>query len=380
MQLLADYLIELHKRNKAVDAFTVYSVTNSDGFKISEEYFSKKVFSKELNNYKIVKKGDFAFNPSRINVGSIDFFDTYDEFGLVSPLYVTFTTKTGLDRRYLKYYLKSDIGIFFIRNNTRGAVRDTLYFKDLCRIKIPVPPLSEQERIVEILDTADRMRQKRREQIKLLDDYLKSVFLHMFGDPILNEKGWRQFHVKEVALVKIGPFGSLLHKGDYIKNGIPLVNPSHIIDNKIAADFNNSITPEKHKELFAYHLKEMDIILARRGEIGRCGIVTSKEESYLCGTGSMYIRPKKMLNSLFVVFLLSSPQIKAFLENNAIGITMKNLNAGIIKELSIPVPQIELQNKFASIVNQVEAMKRKMRESLDEMDTHFNALMHQFFG
>lgn len=261
-----------------------------------------------------------------------------------------------------------------------GSAQPQITRQGLEKVVIDLPEINKQKRIVQTLDVADGLRQKRKEQLKLLDDYLKSVFFEMFGDPVRNDKGWRISPVKSYALVKIGPFGSLLHKKDYVHNGIPLINPKHIIDKKIIEDPSCSITPNKHKDLFSYHLKQGDVILGRRGEIGRCALITEKQDGFLCGTGSMFIRPDNTINGVFLIYLISTEQIMGKLENSAKGITMKNLNAGIVQDLELPIPRIELQRKFASIVEQVKRAKQKMRESLDEMDNHFNAIMQSFFG
>ena len=110
----------------------------------------------------------------------------------------------------------------------------------------------------------------------------------MFGDPVINEKEWRTVPLSDVAEVRIGPFGSLLHKEDYIEGGHALVNPSHIIDGKIIPDEELTITDEKYAALSAYKLEIGDVVLGRRGEMGRCAVVNN--DGFLCGTGSMIIR------------------------------------------------------------------------------------------
>ena len=105
--------------------------------------------------------------------------------------------------------------------------------------------------------------------------------------------------------VQIGPFGSQLHVSDYISDGIPLINPMHIHDLTIKEDYNYSINKKKYDSLPNYHLAQNDIIMARRGEMGRCAKITFKEIGWLCGTGSLFIRPKASINSTFLLYLLS---------------------------------------------------------------------------
>ena len=110
----------------------------------------------------------------------------------------------------------------------------------------------------------------------------------MFGNPVTNEKGWSLLRLDEIAEVKIGPFGSLLHREDYIEGGYALVNPSLIIDGEVVIDPKLTVSEEKYEELSAYIMHIGDIVLGRRGEMGRCAVVNT--EGYLCGTGSMILR------------------------------------------------------------------------------------------
>ena len=260
-----------------------------------------------------------------------------------------------------------------------GSAQPQITRQGLEKVTIEIHEKDEQDRIVTVLDRADSLRQKRKEQIKLLDDFLKSKFLEMFGDPVRNEKGWNVVQIRDVADVRIGPFGSLLHKEDYVSHGIPLVNPTHIVDNKIAAGVNLTITKSKLSQLEVYKLKAGDVVLGRRGEIGRCAVVTEKEDGYLCGTGSMFVRPGKSLNQVFLGYLLSSESVKSSLENKAIGITMKNLNAGIVKKFGIILPDWSLQNKFAKIVLLKEGIKVDIVKGKEEIEKHFSALMQEYF-
>jgi type I restriction enzyme S subunit len=177
----------------------------------------------------------------------------------------------------------------------------------------------------------------------------------MFGDPVTNDKGWPKKPIKEFATVKIGPFGSLLHANDYVENGFPLVNPSHIVDGRIVTDPKLTLTDEKFKTMVAYVLQEGDVILGRRGEIGRCAVVDNGE--YLCGTGSMFIRIKYDYLPMMLQRIISSDGMRGVLENKAVGVTMKNINAGMISNLEMIIPPLSLQTRFADFVRQADKSK-----------------------
>ena len=177
----------------------------------------------------------------------------------------------------------------------------------------------------------------------------------MFGDPVENEKEWPTVRLDEIAEVKIGPFGSLLHKEDYIEGGHPLINPSHIVAGKIVTDSKLTISDEKYEELSSYALLPGDVVLGRRGEMGRCAVVY--EEGLLCGTGSMIIRPGKQMKPYFLQNILSSPAYRRIIEANAVGITMKNLNVPTVSALMVPQLPVELQMQYLALVDQSDKSK-----------------------
>ena len=177
----------------------------------------------------------------------------------------------------------------------------------------------------------------------------------MFGDPIENPKGWPRQPISAFAQVKIGPFGSVLHAEDYIHDGYPLVNPSHLHAGKIIVDKTLTISEKKYKELTAYHLHPGDIVIGRRGEIGRCAMVT--HEGLFCGTGSLFVRIENCCRPDFLQSVISYPAYKKMLEDKAVGVTMKNINAGMIEDSLIPLPPLALQNEFASFIEELDKSK-----------------------
>ena len=173
---------------------------------------------------------------------------------------------------------------------------------------IPLPSLEEQRRIAALLDKVSDLIAKRRAQLDKLDLLVKSRFVEMFGDPVSNEKNWPMVTLGDIAEIRIGPFGSLLHQEDYITGGHALVNPSHIIEGQICIDEKLTVSDKKYDELSAYQLKIDDIVLGRRGEMGRCAVV--HQEGLLCGTGSMIIRPNTQMRPYFLQNIISNPAYK----------------------------------------------------------------------
>ena len=150
---LGKFLKEKSDRNtKNIDL--VLSVTNKFGFVTQVEYFDKSVASDNMANYKIVKKGNFAYNPSRINVGSIALLENY-EIGILSPMYFVFECLKNLDNRFLNFWFQSHNFIGNLYKHLAGSVRESLNFKDMKTISIKLPNLKEQQKIAEVLTTCD---------------------------------------------------------------------------------------------------------------------------------------------------------------------------------------------------------------------------------
>ena len=372
---LGDYIQEYSVRNKADEDIPVYSVTNTKGF--CRDYFGKEVASKDKSTYKIVPRGCFAYNPSRINVGSVD-WQRDEERVIVSPLYNVFSVAPQLDCQYLYYYLKSDFSLQRIRTVATGSVRDNLKLAMLYEFPIDLPDMESQIEIVKKLDGVKRVISLREKELQTLDDLIKARFVETFGDPVINPKGWEKKALSEEAEIKIGPFGSLLHKEDYISSGHALVNPSHIVDGKIATDDKLTISDEKYDELSAYHLRPGDVVMGRRGEMGRCAVV--EQTGLLCGTGSLLIRTNGDLSADYIQKIISFPSFKKTIEDMAVGQTMPNLNVPIVSAFQIIKPPKSVQDEYYSFVAQIDKSKVAVQRALDEAQVLFDSLMQEYFG
>lgn len=259
-----------------------------------------------------------------------------------------------------------------------GATIPHIYFRDYKNEKFNLDSLDKQAKIVEILGNAELVILKRRQQLAELDKLIKARFVEMFGDPISNPHGFEKVDLSELADIKIGPFGSLLHKEDYIEGGYALLNPSHIIDGKIAPDSKLTVSREKHEELSAYHLKVGDVVMGRRGEMGRCAVVPC--DGYLCGTGSLLIRTKGDVTADYIQQIISFPSFKKAIEDMAVGQTMPNLNVPIVSRFQIIKPPIEVQHSYYAFVEQTDKSKVVVQKALDEAQTLFDSLMQEYFG
>ena len=212
-----------------------------------------------------------------------------------------------------------------------------------------------------------------------LDALAQSIFYDMFGDAIENEKGWEVKKLGEMSSVKTGPFGSMLHKEDYISNGIPLVNPIHIKDYRVIADMDFTISDEKARELNAYILRKNDVIFARRGDIGRCAVISDKENGYLCGTGSLFVRFEQKVIPQYIMYIIRSSSFIKELISKAKGATMLNLNSTTIASLGIPLPPLPLQQEFAKRIELIEQQKAQISSTIKDLETLLASRMQYWF-
>lgn len=296
----------------------------------------------------------------------------------IDTTYYIDANSTEADLRWLAYRLRA-LGLTGLN---RAAAIPGLNREDAYRQRLLVPPIEEQRRIAAVLDQADELRAKRRASICLVDSLRESIFLGLFGDPICNPKGWQLVTLADVSLeIQIGPFGSLLHQSDYVEGGVPLVNPMHIVDHGIVRNPRHAVGPEKVAALSRYVLTEGDIVMARRGEMGRCAVVDAASAGMVCGSGSLFIRPdQSRIQVRYLHEVLTSVGMKRHLERKALGVTMANLNGSIVGDLPIPLPALDVQTRFASATALVNNQRERLTSGLQSLDSLFSSLQHRAFA
>lgn len=167
---------------------------------------------------------------------------------------------------------------------------------------------------------------------------------------------WASTRLGECARFRTGPFGTALHKSDYTNDGIPVVNPMHIVDGGIEPTRTMTITEEAANNLADFRLKAGEIVMGRRGDMGRCAVVQPLQAGWLCGTGSMIIRCESVADAEFLQRVLSSPQAISAIEDASVGTTMINLNQGALAGLKIQLPPLPEQRAIATALSDVDGL------------------------
>lgn len=249
---------------------------------------------------------------------------------------------------------------------------------------VPLPPLLEQHRIVAYLDkqTAkiDRLMEMRRQQMDLLKEQRAALIqqavtrglnpnapMKESGLPWLGEipGHWKTASLGRLAtLLQTGPFGSQLHAHEYVEGGIPIINPSHMAEGSIQPDQKCTVDETTAKRLGRHFLHAGDIVFARRGELGRCALVRTEEVNWLCGTGSLLMRPDiRVIEPAFLVTLFQLIRLKESLTLQSVGSTMDNLNTGILSRTGLPLPPLYEQTEILNFIEEQRAKFDALHEA-----------------
>ena len=373
---LGEYIKEYSVRNKADEDISVYSVTNSQGF--CRDYFGKEVASQNKRTYKIVPKGYFAYNPSRINVGSVDWQRDEDRV-IVSPLYNVFSVSEELDQQYLFYYLKSDIALHYINAVATGSVRNNLKFASLCEFLIEIPTINRQREIVKKLDLAETIIKKCNKQLMNYDKLIKARFVEMFGDVIHNDRKWECKQFSDITTSRLGKMLDAKHQTGTCK--YPYLANFNVqwfrfeLGNLNEMDFN-----EKDREEFC--LEDGDLLVCEGGEIGRCAVWHNQVKKCFFQKALHRVRCNQdiILPDYLAWWFKYNCENGGFAAIEGAKATISHLTGVKMKMLDVTVPAIELQEQFAYFVKQVDKSKIVVEKMLNEAQILFDSLMQEYFG
>lgn len=366
MQKLGDYIKEYSVRNRLNEDIPVYSVTNSQGF--CRDYFGKEVASDNKKTYKIVPRHAFAYNPSRINVGSVDYQHCEDKV-IVSPLYNVFTVNENIIPEYLYYYLKSPSTIKRIKTIASGSVRDNLKLSMLYEFPIEVPSISKQKKILNILREIRFSIDCRKKELEQLDNLIKARFVEMFGDKYPN------MVVGDKLKTTSGGTPSKKHSEYYDGGTIPWLTSGEV-NAGIIRTVKNRITEEAVKNSSAKMIPENSILVAMygatAGQVGLLKIRTTTNQA-ICS-----ILPNEKYLPEYLYHAMASK--KDWMISQSAGGAQPNISQSVIRRMEIVDAPIAMQNIFVKLVHQVDKSKFAVQESLEKTQQLFDSLMQEYFG
>ncbi len=276
-----------------------------------------------------------------------------------------------------------------------GLSRELAHYQRLPSISLP-----EQRAIAAFLDREtvriNALIEKKERLIELLQEKRAAIISHAVTkglDPTVPMKDsgvewlgeipahWEVKRVRDITeLLQTGPFGSQLHSSDYSPYGIPVINPSHLKDGHIYPDWDCAVNEETYSRLVRHELRKGDIVFARRGQMGRCALVTEKEAGWLCGTGSLLMRPRITLSvPSFLSKVLSTNGVRDWLLLESVGSTMDNLNTSILSRIPLPIPILSEQQAIVSYLDsqtaKIDALISRIQEGIEKLKEYSTALI-----
>ena len=288
--------------------------------------------------------------------------------------------ESKLLKEYLAVYLRSDNFVTWAVSKTAGAKMPRLGTKELFNKEIALPPLNEQRRIANIFEKITHLIFLRKQQLSKLDELVKSRFIEMFGDPVLNPKGWKTKPLLEMGNCKNG---MNFHDGD---EGVK-INCLGVGDFKDLAVIDKtyelptiSLNEAPPKE---YLLKDGDIVFVRsngnKALVGRCLVVYPHDTpTTYSGFCIRYRLTTDELATQYLLRVLKTESIRRKMAGR--GANIQNLNQQILANLIIPIPPKGLQQQFATFVEQTDKSKFEIQKSLEKLETLKKALMQKYFG
>ena len=287
-----------------------------------------------------------------------------------------------LTKEYLTVFLRSESFVTWAVSKTAGAKMPRLGTKELLSKEIPLPSLSEQERIAQRFAKIDELIALRKEQLAKLDQLVKSRFIELFGSLNDNEKGLDIVSIEELCtLIKDGTHQTPTYTDD-IQNGFKFLSSKDVMTQKICWDDIKYIPAELHKKLYAtIQPHRNDILMSKNGVNYGVAAVNDTDEVFDIYVSLALLRPRtNRVNPVYLRCAINNPDTKRQFDSSIKGIGVPNLHLGEIKRTKVLLPPMNQQNQFVTFVEQIDKTKLTIQTSLDKLEVMKKALMQQYFG
>lgn len=267
-----------------------------------------------------------------------------------------------------------------INNNTTGTTRKRISRKNLEKILVPFPTLSEQESIVSELDLISSVIEKKKAQLEEYDQLAQSIFYDMFGDPVTNEKGWEEEQMGHICTITSS---KRIFANEYCEEGIPFYRGKEIteLSKGLPISIELKISQERYEEIKSeYGIPSIgDILITAVGTIGNIWVVNDESPFYFKDGNIIWLKDIEGFNSIFFKKLLSL-QIEAYKYEMAQGCAYNALTIVNLKKMKALCPPLSLQQQFAEKIEAIERQKELIKQSIAETETLFNSRMDYYFN
>ena len=288
--------------------------------------------------------------------------------------------KVEINQNYFVYAVRYKLAEMEMK--THGATMKHIVKKDFDTTQIPYPSLKKQLEIATNLNKISKIVEKRKMELKLLDDFMKARFVEMFGNPVLNDRGWKQVPLG-VVTTKIGsgatPKGG---KGAYQESGVTLIRSMNVHNGRFEYKELAHISDEQARKLDNVVMEEKDVLLNITGaSVARSCIVPTEILPARVNQHVCIIRCKECIIPEFLNKLLIDDNYQKLLWSIAgSGATREAITKQQVEKLQIILPPVKLQNKYIEFCNQIDKSKVAVQKALDEAQLLFDSLMQEYFG
>ena len=362
--------------NEQINYIDISSIDNSQNVIISTTPY---IFSDAPSRaQQIVKEGDILISLVRPNLKNIAIVSSNNKQLVASSGFCVLRSEADTNNRYVFYIVRGESFTKHLLGRVQGANYPAVREEDIKNYIVPIPPLADQERIVAELDLLSSIIEKKKAQLKELDQLAQSIFYTMFGDPITNEKGWEVRKLGEVGELQRG---SGLSKKDLIENGYPciLYGQIHTKYGAFTKKHIACIPQELVKTAKIAHFGDVIMAITSEDVEGSCKSVAWMGD-YDIAVGSDAAIYRHTMNGIYVSYYT---QTKAFYFEKAKyakGFKVTHISTKEIANIPIPLPPLPLQQEFASKVEAIERQKSLIQQSIDETQTLFDSRMDYWFG
>lgn len=364
--------------------YPVLSMTMHDGLVFQDEKFKKIIASKDRSDYKVVKRNQLVIS-FPIDEGVLAAQRIVDA-GIVSPAYGIWNIdQKKILPEYLEYALRCDRALSYYKAKLRGSTarRRSLPTPTLLELTVPLPSVSEQQFVLDVIHKAKQIIDNRSEEIQQLDDLIKARFVELFGDVLLNTMDWPECRLDSMAQIVSG-----ITKGRKNRNvelfEVPYMAVSNVKDGYIDWTTVKTIMATQ-AEINQYRLLPFDVLMTEGGDpdkLGRGAIIHKPPENCIHQNHIFRVRlNSEVLLPEYLEQYLQQQRAKRYFLGCAKQTTgIASINMKQLTALPVLVPPLILQAEYSAFVAQVDKSKVAVRKALDEAQTLFDSLMQQYFG
>lgn len=361
----SDFTFPAGERNKDDLDLEPFAITNNQGFIAQSEAHDDFGYMKDVDRkmYIVVKPNSFAYNPARINVGSLGYYEGAENV-IVSSLYEVFQTAEYVDDKFLKHWFKTKAFQDWIERLQEGSVRLYFYYDKLCECIMSMPSVEEQRKIGAYLDKIDNLITLHQRKLDKLHNVKKSLLEKMFpkngaDKPEIRFKGfthaWEQRKLGDIGETYTGLSGKT--KEDFGHGNAKFVTYMNVFSNSIA---DSSMTESVEIDKKQNEVKYGDVFFTTSSEtpdeVGMSSVWLENGENTYLNSFCFGYRPSVKINPYYMAYMLRSDNVRKNIVFLAQGISRYNISKNKMMEISVPLPALEEQQRIGEYFRNLDTL------------------------